>query len=70
MYARAAAWIAGADRWPERKWRELELQVAPSVADEPTIADSAAAEQAAPTAGRLIVVPRRGRRMFRSSYLS
>jgi phage terminase large subunit GpA-like protein len=24
VYARAAAWIAGIDRWPERQWRELE----------------------------------------------
>ena len=24
VYARAAAWIAGIDRWSERKWRELE----------------------------------------------
>ena len=27
VYARAAAWIAGADRWPERKWADLEEQV-------------------------------------------
>ncbi|TAN72324.1 MAG: hypothetical protein EPN20_03785 [Magnetospirillum sp.] len=28
VYARAAAWIAGADRWPEAKWRDLEGQLA------------------------------------------
>ena len=28
VYARAAAWIAGADRWSEAHWRELERQVA------------------------------------------
>jgi phage terminase large subunit GpA-like protein len=27
VYARAAAWIAGIDRWSERKWRELEQQL-------------------------------------------
>jgi phage terminase large subunit GpA-like protein len=27
VYARAAAWIGGADRWHERKWRELEAQL-------------------------------------------
>ena len=27
VYARAAAWIAGIDRWPERKWQELERQL-------------------------------------------
>ena len=28
-YARAAAWIAGADRWTDEKWRDLEDQVGP-----------------------------------------
>ena len=27
VYARAAAWIAGLDRWHERKWRDLEMQL-------------------------------------------
>ena len=27
VYARAAAWIAGADRWSEEKWRDLEDQL-------------------------------------------
>ena len=27
VYARAAAWIAGIDRWAERKWLELERQL-------------------------------------------
>jgi phage terminase large subunit GpA-like protein len=27
VYARAAAWIAGIDRWTERKWQELEKQL-------------------------------------------
>lgn len=27
VYARAAAWIAGADRWSERKWAELEREL-------------------------------------------
>ncbi|MFO0992569.1 MAG: terminase gpA endonuclease subunit [Hyphomicrobiales bacterium] len=27
VYARAAAWIAGADRWSDEKWRDLEDQV-------------------------------------------
>jgi phage terminase large subunit GpA-like protein len=29
VYARAAAWIAGADRWSDAKWRDLEDQVGP-----------------------------------------
>lgn len=28
VYARAAAWIAGADRWSEARWADLEVQVA------------------------------------------
>ena len=27
IYARAAAWIAGADRWGEAKWADLEAQL-------------------------------------------
>jgi phage terminase large subunit GpA-like protein len=30
VYARAAAWIAGADRWPGAKWRGLEDQLGPA----------------------------------------
>jgi hypothetical protein len=26
MLARAAAWIAGADRWPEARWADLEAR--------------------------------------------
>ena len=37
VYARAAAWIAGADRWTDEKWRDLEDQL--GVAD--TSADPA-----------------------------
>ena len=31
VYARAAAWIAGADRWSEARWQELERQLAVDV---------------------------------------
>ena len=36
VYARAAAWIAGADRWSDRRWAELEaqLKVEPALAHE------------------------------------
>jgi phage terminase large subunit GpA-like protein len=83
VYARAAAWIAGADRWHERKWRELELQL--NVTDPVAAGASASGESpagphsqtdpgapgaATPSAGRLCWVPRRGRRVFRSSYMS
>ena len=32
IYARAAAWIVGADRWAEATWRALEAQVGPAPA--------------------------------------
>jgi phage terminase large subunit GpA-like protein len=67
VYARAAAWLAGIDRWPERKWRELEAQVQPAAQE---AADEPDDDAPAPTAGRLVPAPRRGRRVFRSSYLS
>ncbi len=37
VYARAAAWIAGADRWPESTWRDLEDQLgaAPTMDSDP-----------------------------------
>jgi phage terminase large subunit GpA-like protein len=39
VYARAAAWIAGMDRWSERKWQELEKQL--GVPSPPAIAPAA-----------------------------
>jgi phage terminase large subunit GpA-like protein len=38
VYARAAAWIAGIDRWPERKWRELETQLGVASNQTPPVA--------------------------------
>ena len=37
VYARAAAWIAGIDRWPERKWRELEAQLGVKANQAPSV---------------------------------
>jgi phage terminase large subunit GpA-like protein len=63
VYARAAAWIAGLDRWSERKWRELEKQL------------GIAAEATTPTPMPAIVGqktradPPSGRRALRSRWL-
>ncbi|WP_244559699.1 MULTISPECIES: phage terminase large subunit family protein [unclassified Azospirillum] len=52
VYARAAAWIAGIDRWTEAKWRDLEDQVGPAPDASATPAPiMTAAEE--PTAGQL-----------------
>lgn len=63
VYARAAAWIAGADRWPEATWRDLERQVAPAQAE--------AADDDTEMSAGLVRRPRpaAGRRVFRSTYL-
>lgn len=62
VYARAAAWIVGADRWPEAKWRDLELQVeAAADRDAVTTEDS--------EAGQIRRGTRRPRRVFQSSYM-
>ncbi|HRO13355.1 MAG TPA: phage terminase large subunit family protein, partial [Amaricoccus sp.] len=73
VYARAAAWIAGADRWPEAKWRDLEAQLGAGGDDaahapsrDVAMADETAAE---PSAGLIRRRASRGRRVFRSSYL-
>jgi phage terminase large subunit GpA-like protein len=70
VYARAAAWIAGADRWTEATWGNLERQVAaPELLE-----DKQAKKLDAPFASIAGVLRRRpeqrGRRVFRSSYMS
>jgi len=62
VYARAAAWIVGADRWPEASWQELERQLA--VAMEGEGAETAASPQ--PVARPR---PSAARRTVRSSYM-
>ena len=59
VYARAAAWILGADRWSEAQWLELERQVAAPAGDD-----------AAPVtaAGRPVRTARQ-RRSVRSNYM-
>ncbi len=70
VYARAAAWIAGADRWTEAMWRDLEDQIGPAgEVDSERSADPQLASDA--LAGVIRRRPaRRGRRVFRSTYLS
>ncbi|MGS4947968.1 phage terminase large subunit family protein [Meridianimarinicoccus sp. RP-17] len=61
VYARAAAWIAGADRWPEARWADLEAQLGVAKQGGPT--DGTATAPSVPTR----TVPRR--RTVRSSYM-
>jgi phage terminase large subunit GpA-like protein len=68
VYARAAAWIAGADRWTEAMWRDLEQQVKEERDDIPAAEPHVRAESIAGVVRRSAI--RRGRRVFRSSYMS
>ncbi|OHC75228.1 MAG: phage tail protein [Rhodospirillales bacterium RIFCSPLOWO2_12_FULL_58_28] len=84
VYARAAAWILGADRWAESKWRDLESQIGARIKSpgacpcEPagvgvaTIdAETVNGGETSPSvAGRVRRAPRRGRKIFQSSYLT
>jgi len=58
VYARAAAWIVGADRWSEARWQDLERQLAVETA----VADGEAPARPAPR-------PAPRRRTRRSSYM-
>jgi phage terminase large subunit GpA-like protein len=58
VYARAAAWIAGADRWSEARWQELERQLAVQVSG--PAGDAAAKSMPRPSARR---------RTMRSDYM-
>ena len=61
VYARAAAWIAGADRWSEARWADLEAQLGASDQDDPEPRAAAGAVRPVRQAHR--------RRSLRSSYM-
>jgi phage terminase large subunit GpA-like protein len=69
IYARAAAWIAGSDRWTEAIWSELERQVCvpESLDDEKATWPDVASHFAGILRRRS---GRRNRREFQSSYMS
>ena len=53
VYARAAAWITGADRWSEAQWQELERQVTAQAAENAGTIRGTAATRAAAAHGAL-----------------
>ena len=61
IYARAAAWIAGADRWPEARWADLEAQLGLAKQDGPEAGPAMA------PSGPTRTMPRR--RTVRSNYM-
>ena len=70
VYARAAAWIAGIDRWSEATWRDLENQVGTEheAGGEDAIS-AGVTENRQPSAGRLYRPRPHGRRVFTPTYL-
>jgi phage terminase large subunit GpA-like protein len=71
VYARAAAWIAGADRWTEATWRDLEAQVTPDRgSDAPPVPPAIEQIPTPPPPAGILRRPKpRGRRVFTPSYL-
>jgi hypothetical protein len=71
VYARAAAWIAGADRWSGAKWRDLEDQLGPApgqtdgnrLGDEPAPVTAGMLPRAARDRHAPLHLARRGQRM-------
>jgi phage terminase large subunit GpA-like protein len=67
VYARAAAWILGADRFDERMWRQLEKQAGVETA---TVAPNAEpTKPTAPKAGRITAPRRRGWKISTPRYM-
>jgi phage terminase large subunit GpA-like protein len=69
VYARAAAWIMGADRWDEATWRRLEAQAGVETRPAPTSAIATElAAPATPKAGTP-TTPRRKRRAYTPNFM-
>ena len=67
IYARAAAWILGADRVDERMWRQLEKQAGVETA---VTAQTAETEKSTePQAGRISALRRRGWKISTPKYM-
>jgi phage terminase large subunit GpA-like protein len=67
VYARAAAWILGADRFDERMWRQLEKQAG---VETTVISQTAEPEKSTePHAGRIASPRRRGWKISTPKYM-
>lgn len=62
VYARAAAWLRGIDRWDELKWQQLELQIEP-------VRESPEVEPPQQLAGRTKATVRQRRRTITPRYM-
>ena len=69
VYARAAAWILGADRWDEATWRSLEAQAGVKTREPAAVAAAEETTPPAPTAGTVLTPRRRRTGAVAPSYL-
>ena len=73
VYARAAAWIMGADRWDEATWRRLEAQagVETRLPVAPAAVEGVASEPTTPTPPKAgtPTTPRRKRRAWTPNFM-
>ena len=67
VYARAAAWILGADRFDERMWRQLERQAGVETAA--TVEIAATEKATEPQAGQITGPRRRGWKISTPRYM-
>ena len=69
VYARAAAWVLGADRWDEATWRRLEAQAGVETRmPAAVVTESAPPDPAQPKAGTL-TTPCRKRRAYTPNFM-
>ncbi|MGY6704726.1 hypothetical protein [Roseinatronobacter sp.] len=75
VYARAAAWLLGIDRWDDARWSALEGQIAPeALAAGPANTQAPSdgndeTETTPPIAGRILKRKPRARRSYRARYM-
>ncbi|MGF6862734.1 phage terminase large subunit GpA-like protein [Rhodobacteraceae bacterium MBR-64] len=68
VYARAAAWIMGADRWDEATWRRLEAQAGVETRPASPVTATEPVSPSPPTAGTP-TTPRRKRRAYTPNFM-
>ena len=69
VYARAAAWILGADRWDEATWRRLEEQAGVETRQQITPTDTADADFTLVAKAGTPTTPRRKRRAYTPKFM-
>ncbi|OUS08004.1 phage tail protein [Rhodobacterales bacterium 52_120_T64] len=69
VYARAAAWILGADRWDEATWRRLEEQAGVETRQTANLPEATAKNTAPVATAGTLATPRRKRRAYTPRFM-